>query len=165
MLRQYFMALRTIGQWKKISDHWVGVAQQANVPLSPSYTKDDKAKQLGLRDPPKTDQEADGTTWKGFLRRRVGLHKEPLDDDEDDHFDPQQDGDDDDDDDDGDADHDMDLQVLLLRKFWSRWAKKAGVKSRLCDAITDVECMVDWTRVIAPVVEGRVRMVEAKETK
>lgn len=159
MLRQYFMALRTIGQWKKISDHWVEVAEDSNVPMSPTSTKDDE-KMLGLHKPPKTDDEAAGATWKGFLRRRVGLHKEPLDDDDDDHFDPQEDGSEDS----GDChehDHDiaMDLEVLLMRKFWARWASKAGVKSKVCEPMKDGDCAVDWTRVIAPTLEGRIRMV------
>ncbi|KAK2592692.1 hypothetical protein QQS21_009622 [Conoideocrella luteorostrata] len=160
MLRQYFMALRTIGQWKRISDHWVGVAEQANVPLSPSHSRDSE-KMLGLHKPPKTDDEAAGATWKGFLRRRVGLHKEPLNEDDDDHFDPHHSGDKESSEggEEPDEDMDMDLEVLLLRKFWARWAKKAGVKSTVCEPLKDGDCAVDWTRVIAPVLEGRIRMV------
>ncbi|QPH05264.1 hypothetical protein C2857_002955 [Epichloe festucae Fl1] len=164
MLRQYFMALRTIGQWKCISDHWVGVAEQASVPLSPAHGRGSE-KMLGLHKPPKTETEAAGTTWKGFLRRRLGLHKEPLndDDDDDDDFDLQLGGDKSstgaDADADPDEDMDMDLEVLLLRKFWSRWAKKAGVQSTVCEPLKDADCAVDWTRVIAPVLEGRIRMV------
>lgn len=157
------MALRTIGQWKCISDHWVGVAEQASVPLSPAHGRGSE-KMLGLHKPPKTETEAAGTTWKGFLRRRLGLHKEPLnddDDDDDDEFDPQLGGDKSGTDADADEDMDMDLEVLLLRKFWSRWAKKAGVQSTVCEPLKDADCAVDWTRVIAPVLEGRIRMVGA----
>ena len=158
MLRQYFMALRTIGQWKCISDHWVGVAEEANVPLSPGHTRDSE-KMLGLHRPPKTESEAAGATWRGFLRKRVGLHKEPLNDDDDDHFDPLVQGRGSGEDGDTDEDKDMDLEVLMMRKFWARWVRKAGVKSTVCDPLQDGDCAVDWTRVIAPVVEGRVRMV------
>ncbi|KIE02387.1 5'-nucleotidase, partial [Metarhizium majus ARSEF 297] len=158
ILRQYFMALRTIGQWKRISDHWVDVAEQANVPLSPSHARDDSEKMLGLHKPPKTDDEAAGATWRGFLRRRVGLHKEPLNDDDDDHFDPHANHKDSSEEG-GDEDLDMDLEILLLRKFWARWAKKAGVKSKVCEPLKDGDYAVDWTRVIAPVLEGRIRMV------
>ncbi|KAG6001086.1 hypothetical protein E4U21_004686 [Claviceps maximensis] len=170
MLRQYFMALRTIGQWKCISEHWVGVAEQASVPLSPS---------LGRHSPGGGDEgrliaetEAAGTAWEWFLRRRSGLNKEPLDENEDDETDPV----------DAsrekqqkhagkyhghiavaaaDEDLDLDLEILLLRKFWARWARKAGVKSKatVCEPLRDEDCAVDWTRVIAPVVEGRIRMV------
>ncbi|OAA46099.1 5'-nucleotidase [Metarhizium rileyi] len=157
MLRQYFMALRTVGQWKRISDHWVGVAEQANVPLSPLQTREPE-KMLGLDRPPKNEDEAAGATWKGFLRRRVGLHKEPLNEDDDDHFDPLADHRDSSDEG-GDEDLDMDLEILLLRKFWARWVAKAGVKSKVCEPLRDGDCAVDWTRVIAPSLEGRIWMV------
>jgi hypothetical protein len=114
---------------------------------------------LGLHRPPKTEDEAAGATWKGFLRRRVGLHKEPLNDDVDD-FDPHA-KDKDGSDTGTDDDLDMDLEILLLRKFWSRWAAKAGVKSTVCEPLKDGDCAVDWTRVIAPELEGRIRMVGA----
>ncbi|KAG5915964.1 hypothetical protein E4U42_007861 [Claviceps africana] len=158
MLRQYFMALRTIGQWKCISDHWVGVAEQANVPLSPPLGRQrpdgEHAKAKGML----AETEGASTAWKGFLRRRIGLHKEPLDENEDDEADLVE----------HDArgaaadeDLDLDLEVLLLRKFWARWARRAGVRTKatLCEPLGDDDCAVDWTRVIAPVVEGRIRMV------
>lgn len=166
MLRQYFMALRTIGQWKGISDHWVGVAEEARVPLSPARSRDTE-KTLGPQNPPRSEHEADaadaGATWKGFLRRRVGLEKKPLDEDDDDHFDPlatsAATANDDKGSSEADEDLDMDLEVLLLRKFWARWARRAGVKSKVCEPLRDGDYAVDWTRVIAPVIEGRIRMV------
>ncbi|KAG5995876.1 hypothetical protein E4U54_002754 [Claviceps lovelessii] len=170
MLRQYFMALRTIGQWKCLSDHWVGVAEQANVPLSPSLGRQNPGEGNGML----AEAEAASTAWKGFLRRRIGLHKKPLDENEDDEADlvgdtreqqQQQQG--------GgkhhghsavaaaDEDVDFDMEILLLRKFWARWACKAGVKAKatVCEPLRDEDCAVDWTRVIAPDVEGRIRMV------
>ncbi|KAG5925500.1 hypothetical protein E4U53_003290 [Claviceps sorghi] len=165
MLRQYFMALRTIGQWKCISDHWVGVAEQANVPLSPSLGRQHPGggKENGKRGGMLAQAEGASAAWKGFLRRRIGLHKEPLDENEEDETDPV---------DQARAGHDargaaadedldLDLEILLLRKFWARWARRAGVRTKatLCEPLRDDDCAVDWTRVIAPVVEGRIRMV------
>lgn len=161
MLRQYFMGLRTVGQWKRLAERWVDVA---DVPLLPTGTRtrgsDDGpadsrhgVRALGLDKAPRSD-EAGGPAWRGFLRRRLGLHKQPLDDD-DDHFDPQhpRDGDGS-----SDAEDQMDVEVLLIRKFWARWARKAGVKTGVCDALREGEFSVDWTRVIASSVEGRIRM-------
>ncbi|KAG5971277.1 hypothetical protein E4U55_001286 [Claviceps digitariae] len=163
------MALRTVGQWKCLSDHWVGVAEQANVPLSQSLSRHSPGERNGLP----AETEAASSAWKGFLRRRMGLHKEPLDEnaDEDDETDlveqqqqQQQHG--------GkhhahsavaaaDEDLDLDLEMLLMRKFWARWARKAGVRAQdtVCEPLRDEDCAVDWTRLIAPVVEGRIRMV------
>ncbi|KAF4507812.1 hypothetical protein G6O67_004273 [Ophiocordyceps sinensis] len=160
MLRQYFMGLQTIGQWKKLSDHWVGVAKGA-VPLASvrkrEHSKmDDSPGVLGsLTSSGK--QHGDGeTTWHGFLHRRLGLGEKPLDDDDDDdHFDHvhQDEGPDN-----GDTTDKMDCEVLLLRKFWNRWARKAGVKAGVCDGMKEGEFDVDWTRVIAPRLEGRIKM-------
>lgn len=161
MLRQYFMGLQTVGQWKKLSDHWVGVAQGA-VPLASvrkrEYGKTDDSP--GVPGSPAVNGIRNGageTTWHGFLHQRLGLGEKPLEDDEDDHhFD------------DGhknestaDAADRMDCEVLLLRKFWARWARKAGVKAGICDALKEGELDVDWTRVIAPRLEGRIKMVES----
>ncbi|CRK25202.1 hypothetical protein BN1708_018150, partial [Verticillium longisporum] len=33
MLRQYFMGLRTVGQWKNLSEHWVKVASECTTPI------------------------------------------------------------------------------------------------------------------------------------
>lgn len=159
MLRQYFMGLRTIGQWRRLSDHWVGVAEDAEVPLSPTRTREDdradnNCSMLGLHKPPSQD-EASRATWRGFLRQRLGFSKEPLDDDEDDQFDPHEENGEEG----GDAEDKMDVEILLMRKFWARWALKAGVKAGVCDPLKEGEFTVDWTRVIAPCLEGRIKMV------
>ncbi|KAG6041301.1 hypothetical protein E4U41_005129 [Claviceps citrina] len=187
MLRQYFMALRTVGQWRCLSDHWVGVAEQATVPLSPSDGRRTSSLDLDAA-PRKMEMEAEeaaaaaGTAWRAFLRRRSGLHKEPLDENEEEEEEelaasgPQRqrggvhdaaaaaaggagagagaaDAD-------ADEDLRLDWEMLLLRKFWARWARKAGVRATVCEPMRDEDCAaVDWTRVIAPVVEGRIRMV------
>ena len=158
MLRQYFMALRTVGQWKRISDHWVDVASE---PLSPSHARrSGRMPSLPGTDDDDNDDAARPAAWKAFLRRRLGLHKEPLDDDDDDHFDPRHGrGRRVVDEEEPDEDAEMDLEILLMRKFWARWAAKAGVKATVCEPLEDVDCLVDWTRVIAPAVEGRIRMV------
>ncbi|KAL3960639.1 hypothetical protein ACCO45_005756 [Purpureocillium lilacinum] len=163
MLRQYFMGLRTVGQWKKLSAHWVGVAEEADVPKSPSSPRANRsAEAAALPAHAHKEVESSSESWREFLLRRLGLRKKPLDDDEDDHFDPHRDttsssgnsnGEESD-----STDDKMDFQILLMRKFWARWAARAGVKSCVCDSAQG-DCTVDWTRVIAPCVEGRIRMV------
>ncbi|UNI20523.1 hypothetical protein JDV02_006602 [Purpureocillium takamizusanense] len=168
MLRQYFMGLQTVGRWKKLPTHWVGVAEEADVPKSPSSPRTDRsAAAAALPAQAHKEVESSSEPWREFLLRRLGLRKEPLDDDEDDHFDPHRDtpssgsgsgsgnsnGEESD-----STDDKMDVQILLMRKFWARWAARAGVKSCVCDSAQG-DCTVDWTRVIAPCVEGRIRMV------
>lgn len=60
---------------------------------------------------------------------------------------------------DGDSDSQLDFEVLLMRKFWGRWVRKVGIKTGVCDPLREAECAVDWTRVIAPVLEGRIKII------
>ncbi|KAG6293948.1 hypothetical protein E4U46_006962 [Claviceps purpurea] len=164
MLRQYFMALRTVGKWTCLSDHWANVAEQANVPLSPTLERH-RPDIPGGGDQVHEETRSAGASWKTFLHRRLGLNKEPLDENEDDGDDVVGDATAPAGADSGaevaglDEDLDVDLEMLLLRKFWARWVRKAGVQATVCDPLRDEDCAVDWTRVIAPVVEGRIRMV------
>jgi hypothetical protein len=149
IVRQYFMGLRTIGQWANLADHWVGVAQNAATPLSASIIleKPDEPPSSVAR----TLQRVDSCeAWHRFLQRRIGLHRKPLNEDSD----HDEDSSDDDDD-------QLDFDALLMRKFWARWVHKAGIKSSVCDPLKESEFVVDWTRVIAPVTEGRIKMVGA----
>lgn len=172
MLRQYFMALRTVGQWKNISQRWMEVANNATSPGSPKAMWSDQ--EMRLNTPPprvvvekplpsngkkmvvkEVPKENASEGWSDFLRKRMGVNLKPLDDDVEDTSDDGHDSDDED-----VAFQQMDLEMLLMRKFWSRWAYRAGVKSKVCDPLEGGDCLVDWTRVIAPVLEGRIKMVE-----
>lgn len=162
MLRQYFMGLQTVGQWKKLSHHWVGVAKNA-VPLASvrkrEHSKiDENPGVLGSLTFKSKQAETGGTTWHGFLHQRLGLGQKPLDDDEDDHFDHLHT---DESAANSDTEDRMDCEILLLRKFWTRWARKAGVKACVCDPIKEGEFDVDWTRVIAPRLEGRIKILKS----
>lgn len=159
MLRQYFMALRTVGRWQKLADHWMDIASSVHhEPLSDHSEQQDD----GLSDELHAPYE---DTWKDFIRARLGHSKAPHDEhtsfsDHEVHSDastgtgtPNLDVG-------ADPDTQMDIDILLLRKFWTRWAVKAGIKSCPCDPVSKEACLVDWTRLIAPAVEGRVKMVQ-----
>ncbi|CRK28594.1 hypothetical protein BN1708_015266 [Verticillium longisporum] len=159
MLRQYFMGLRTVGQWKNLSEHWVKVASECTTPIetrkNPWATAPGKPEQDGAQ--PKTS--ADSKSWSRWMRKRLGLDARPAESDEEE----------DDSDEKGgkgilqDADElaSVDLELLLMRKFFGRWAKKIGVFGKAVDPLVEGDFSVDWTRVIAPVLEGRIKMVSA----
>ncbi len=162
MLRQYFMALRTVGKWKQLSEHWETVA---------SMLKSTQTVQPSKIDTPPTRPEnglARTSSWHDFIGARLGHTKTPHDEDEDDEEDIAEPAAGDVPEDlhgsaevGADPDHQMDVEVLLMRKFWGRWVAKAGVKSKVCDPASGA-CLVDWTRLIAPVLEGRIKMVGAE---
>lgn len=98
------------------------------------------------------------------MGQRIGFDLDPIDDDASDSEDEGTNGKAEDDKKEDDAPvHEadaVDFEVLLMRKFATRWAKKAGVKSVVCDPLRESEALVDWTRTIAPVLEGRIKMVK-----
>lgn len=57
----------------------------------------------------------------------------------------------------------FDEQKRLMRKYMAKWMRIVGVTPKACDEITPEEAAdVDWTRAVAPRVEGRIRNVRAK---
>lgn len=138
MLRQYFMALRTVGKWKYLNTHWDAVATTFS-PLLPPSARDKP------HDAP--DVPAASGAWPEWLAKRTGVGVKPEDDS-------------DAEDDDEATEDNIDLEVLLMRKYFWRWAGRAGVMRKACDPLAGDAVDVDWTRVIAPVLEGRITMVE-----
>ncbi|XWW98742.1 hypothetical protein V2A60_006744 [Cordyceps javanica] len=174
MLRQYFMALRTIGKWRKLSEHWEAVASKLKSNTEVAQTQessDDLERSLTLSRKSSYESDVDrSNSWHDFILARLGHNKLPHDDDDEDDealHEIAEDGVADDEthaepDVGADPDNEMDIEILLLRKFWARWTKKAGIKSCVCEPAGDGGCLVDWTRLIAPTVEGRITMVETK---
>ena len=166
MLRQYFMALRTVGKWNQLSEHWESVASR----LRSTQTVQTTDEQAMAASPTVPENSLDrSNSWKAFISARLGLNKAPQDEEQDDYEEveaieegsppddsqvPTEVGE--------DPDQQMDVELLLMRKFWARWVEKAGVESKVCDPVLG-SCLVDWTRLITPVLEGRIKMVGASE--
>ncbi|KAK6211262.1 5'-nucleotidase [Colletotrichum tabaci] len=147
MLRQYFMSLKTVGQWKNLSESWLKVAEKCHSPVEPRKIWETPA-ETGTSDPrPKVESNS----WADWMVRRHALNTKTPNDESDDESDVT--------DDEADSVAQIDMELLIMRKFFARWAKKAGVKADVCDPLREGEFTVDWTRVIAPVLEGRIKMV------
>lgn len=146
MLRQYFMGLRTVGQWKNLSEHWVQVAEKCQTPVETRKMWETPA-ETGISDP---KPEIESKSWAEWMVRRHALNTRL----------PREESDED-----SDSDEELesitqiDMEMLIMRKFFARWAKKAGVNAQVCDPLREGEFTVDWTQVIAPVLEGRIKMI------
>jgi 5'-nucleotidase len=160
ILRQYFMSLRTIGQWKHLSEHWLKVAENCQTPireapLSPDTFWSSEGFSGGaprrniVKEALSTDTSEE---WRKFLLKRFGLNLKPLNDDDDSSSDEGEDE---------DGVEKMHFELLLMRKFWSRWVNKTNLHGLPGHAVDDGDFAVDWTRVIAPVVEGRIKIVSS----
>ncbi|KAJ9603744.1 hypothetical protein H2200_011930 [Cladophialophora chaetospira] len=139
MLRQYFMSLKIIGKWKhwgkSLSRHWNAIHED----LHDTH--------------PVVEPNVDG----GDLARtstKTGTTT-PLDDSED------------------ESDHRVhahadkltEWEALIARKVTRKWRRLAGVSDEAgcVDAMNEEEFKVDWTRAIAPRLEGRIKMTTTSE--
>ncbi|KAI1322567.1 Metallo-dependent phosphatase [Xylariaceae sp. FL0255] len=50
----------------------------------------------------------------------------------------------------------LDRELNIMRQVFRKWTRIAGVKCKVCDSLREGEFEVDWTRAIAPKVEGRI---------
>ncbi|KAI2606288.1 Metallo-dependent phosphatase [Hypoxylon fragiforme] len=159
MLRQYFMSLRVMGQWKywgnNIGQHWDRVASKVNAththpsagPKSPSATTAATA-----------DADADAASgWDNWTPQKIRERKTrgvPVDESDNEDY----------------ADVDVgaaeptyageiekiDREIQIMRRVFAKWARVAKVESQVGEELDDGEFEVDWTRAIAPRVEGRI---------
>jgi 5'-nucleotidase len=141
ILRQYFMSLKVLGRWKRM-----GLSMNTFHDASP--TKPDTA---GPPQPPSIDR----------VVRSTGPDQTNND---------SEDPDADEDEDDGPMYDDSvpirfdERQVEMVRKVMRKWWRLAGLKHtpNPCDELADKEFVVNWTKAIAPRLEGRIREVGVK---
>ncbi len=50
----------------------------------------------------------------------------------------------------------IDREIQIMRRVFAKWARVAKVESQVGEELDDGEFEVDWTRAIAPRVEGRI---------
>lgn len=54
---------------------------------------------------------------------------------------------------------DEEMELRIMRKTFRKWCKKAGVNAKAGEGLEENEVDCDWTKAIAPQVEGRISMV------
>ena len=50
----------------------------------------------------------------------------------------------------------IDHEMQIMRRVFGKWARLAGVECKVVDELKEGEFEVDWTRAIAPRIEGRI---------
>ena len=59
----------------------------------------------------------------------------------------------------------LDRELAIMRRYFRKWCRKAGVSNgTTCEDLPEEECDVNWTKPIAPQVEGRIQMMSAGST-
>ncbi|KAI1451592.1 Metallo-dependent phosphatase [Annulohypoxylon moriforme] len=157
MLRQYFMSLRVMGQWKywgnNMGRHWNHVTSKVNE----THTHHDPTTSPAS---PSTRAKASG--WDNWTPQKIRERKSSI---------VRADESDDEDNDKGyDAKRGVipeieaiDKEMQIMRRVFAKWARIAHVESRLGEELKDGEFEVDWTRAIAPRIEGRIICVGGEQ--
>lgn len=153
MLRQYFMSLKAVGQWKywgaSMGRHWSEVTNKVGA-NPPHYTTSSTAR----ASKPKATQNSGWDDWKPerIRERRASLVNSVDESDSEDESETTRDK--------GNAIEDLDREMQIMRRVCSKWARLAGVECKVADELRAGEVEVDWTRAIAPRVEGRIVRVD-----
>ncbi|KAI3326385.1 Metallo-dependent phosphatase [Xylariaceae sp. AK1471] len=161
MLRQYFMSLKVMGQWKFWSKgmgrHWDKVTSKVGV-NHPHYVASpiSSTAQTSI---PGFPQRGGWDQWTPEkIREQRGSVLTPMDES--------------DSEDEGEYEavkhegiviEQMDHEMQVMRRAFGKWARIAGVECKVADELKAGEFEVDWTRAIAPRVEGRIVRVSGDE--
>lgn len=156
LLRQYFMSLKTLGQWSKwgknMNRHWQGVhkelhkahpviqpAPRTPVPtdspvslLSPSRPELSRSKSTSVKDKEEGKFLDDSDDEEHTVAPDAPQHEV----------------------------QDQERKTRIMRQVMNKWRRLAGVPApRSCDNISVGEFSVEWTHAIAPRVEGRIKII------
>ncbi|KAK4940012.1 hypothetical protein LTR66_014953 [Elasticomyces elasticus] len=164
ILRQYFISLRVLGRWKRwsaeLGRHWGGVQSELHG-IHPVREPPPPVPQSGATIGRGEEQEraevgGDGVSVPGLVGRAQHDVVPPSESENDNDKRSNLPA--------APANSDglgaRERELLLARKVSRKWWRLAGLKGRpgLCDEVGE-EGGVDWTRGIAPRVEGRIRIV------
>ncbi|KJR84909.1 uncharacterized protein SPSK_08728 [Sporothrix schenckii 1099-18] len=163
MLRQYFMALKVLDQWTHWSPpmehHWGRVVSKVDhhhPHLQPGSTTalliaEPIARQKDFRGRSLSPDNDEGWgDWTAARLRQRRCSAVPFNERVVDDATPAQNT---------EEMRRIDRQMQIMRRVARKWCRLAGVPSRLGDTLTEWEYEADWTKAIAPRVEGRIRVV------
>ncbi|KAF2138069.1 uncharacterized protein K452DRAFT_301442 [Aplosporella prunicola CBS 121167] len=166
MLRQYFMSLKVLGRWKQwgpsLGRHWGEVQEELEVkhphiaPRAPGAKVVEAFRRAAAADnntlsPP---SHASGRTTPHGSRpegAETPLNESESEDDEADLKPTNM------------AVRQRERELVIMRKVMRKWWRLTGLQGhpKLCDELGEGEFMINWTKAIAPRLEGRIKMVTA----
>lgn len=170
LLRQYFMSLKVLDRWTHLgphmSSHWDKVVSNVakshpclppKKPTAPSPSGSPAAEKN-----PSSKGHGHKSSWDHWTpakmrarRSSVGpLSERETDVDRESPAAPERAGLS------GiEEEEDEERELRIMRKAFRRWCRKAGVQARVGGELEEGDVDCDWTRAIAPKVEGRINMV------
>ncbi|KAF2261954.1 5'-nucleotidase-like protein [Lojkania enalia] len=163
ILRQYFMSLKVLGKWKQwgpsMTRFFSSVQQSLEkenthafrAPQPSSPTTSPKLEKITHLSPEKP--RARSRSPSGWRPRKKSVAETPVD--------PDSDEDDEEECSELPATRFSEREVGIIRRVMRKWWRLAGLKGlpSTCDEIAEAEFQVNWTKAVAPRLEGRIREV------
>jgi 5'-nucleotidase len=154
ILRQYFMSLKVLGRWKRMGKSMEKKFLSVQTNLQKNHAFHDASPKSPNSDGPPQRQSMDGVV-RSTQDQADGTVEDP---------------DADEDEDDGPMYDDRvpirfdERQEEMVRKVMRKWWRLAGLKDspNVCDELEGKEFQVNWTKAIAPRLEGRIKDVTVK---
>jgi 5'-nucleotidase len=151
ILRQYFMSLKVMGKWKRWGKSMEGrfATIQTNLQKGSHGFHDPSPTSPTMSAKNSTSREQENQRGKN----EVGDGEEDPDISEDEDDGPMYDG--------RVPIQFSDKQTEMIRRVMKKWWRVAGLKGipKACDELGGSEFEVNWTKAIAPRVEGRIREI------
>ncbi|KAJ9137557.1 Trifunctional nucleotide phosphoesterase protein YfkN [Pleurostoma richardsiae] len=185
MLRQYFMALKVLDHWALLGaamkHHWgkvVDTVRERHHHVPPPRPHDEVAvgSPIEEREAALGHDGGEGPGWQNWTANRIRDRRSsvaPLDEGWADDFahhgttpagrsHPHGSGKDEESLEEKEEEDvkDVDRELRIMRRAFRKWCRKAGLQASCAEGVDDTACAeCDWTRPIAPKVEGRIAMV------
>lgn len=149
ILRQYFMSLKVLGKWKNWAPDMTKKFSGIQNSLQRTHTFHDPASSSMENDTSRPRPRRSSVAIPSSEQHHEGAQGDPDTDDEDYEYD------------DSELIKFNEKELGLLRKAMRKWWRLAGLKHtpKCADEVGKEELRVDWTRAIAPRIEGRIKEV------
>lgn len=148
ILRQYFMSLKILGKWKNWAPSMTKKFSNIQNSLQRTHTFHDPA--ASPEETSKAVPRRSSIAIPPSQKHQSGAQEDPDTDDEDYEYD------------DSELIKFSEKELSLLRRAMRKWWRLAGLKNtpNCADEVGKEELRVDWTRAIAPRLEGRIKEVK-----
>ncbi|KAJ4360576.1 uncharacterized protein N0V89_001142 [Didymosphaeria variabile] len=150
ILRQYFMSLKVLGKWKNWAPDMTEKFSRVQHSLQSKHTFHDATSTTRDADPSRPLPRRSSIAIPPSQKHRNGAQEDPDTDDEDYEYD------------DSELIKFNEHELGLLRRAMRKWWRCVGLKHtpNCADEVGKEELRVDWTRAIAPRIEGRIKEVK-----
>jgi 5'-nucleotidase len=168
MMRQYFMSLRILGKWANwgpsMDRHWGKVGDDVSK-SHPNLVPNKSQTPSPTLEKPGSGKRRHGHGWDDFTPIKLRERRSSLTSADG----PMELSGDSIGDSDDDGVYELveevevdEKELSIMRRVFKKWCRLAKVYARACDDLNEGEFEIQWTKAVAPKVEGRIKIIGAK---